>query len=129
MNTAKEWLKANGHIAEIGRGRISNDNHKRLLAAVEQGVKFTDYPKGGKVVKAVTGETVTETYVKPPAPTGEVIAELYFRYDEKDYQAVGKSGKVYGMREACNNCHYSLTGHICDEPSVLGESVEVVRRR
>lgn len=129
MNTAKEWLKANGHIAEVTRGRISNDNHKRLLDAVSNGVKFTDYPKGGKVVKTTTGETTTETYVKAPAPTGEVISELYFRYNEKDWQAVTKSGKIHGMREACNNCHLSLVGHTCDSPSVLGEPVEVVRRR
>jgi len=127
MNKAKDWLKANGHIAEVTRGRISNENHKRLLAAVASGVKFTDYPKGGSVVTAATGET---TYVKPAAATGsEVISQLYYRYDEKRYKAVTKSGTVYGMREACNNCGYSLLGHTCDSPSVLGEKVEVMLRR
>jgi hypothetical protein len=126
MNTAKEWLKANGHIAEVTRGRISNENHKRLLAAVAGGTKFTDYPKGGTVVATPTGET---TYIKPAAPTGETIAQLYYRYDENTHQAVTKSGKIHGMREACNNCGYSLLGHLCDDPSVHGEKVEVVRRR
>ena len=125
MKKAKEWLKENGHIAEVTRGRISNDNHKRLLDAVSKGVKFSDYPKGGTVVSTPTGETA---YVKPAAPTGTEIAELYYRYDEKLYKAVGKSGTIYGMREACNNCGLSLVGHKCDNPSVLGEKVEVMRR-
>ncbi len=126
MNTAKEWLKANGHIAEVTRGRISNENHKRLLAAVAQGVKFSDYPKGGTVVKTGDGQ---EKYVKPEAPTGVEIPELYYRYSLEGYHAKDSSGKVYSMREACQNCGLSLVGHKCDDPIVLGRRVEVMPRR
>jgi hypothetical protein len=126
MNTAKEWLKANGHIAEVTRGRISNDNHKRLLAAVAEGVKFSDYPKGGTVVVTPTGES---TYVKPATVEEVGIPDLYYRYDEHAWKAVAEDGTIYGMREACNNCGYSLVGHKCNSPSVLGKKVEVVPRR
>ena len=134
MNKAKEWLKANGYIAEVTRGRISNDNHKRLLAAVGQGVKFSDYPKGGSVVTAETGET---TYVKPVAVAeSEGIATLRpYRYpDEKNWQAVPKGATIFGitsfgMREVCK-CNNSLVACYCDQPVIHGTvKVEVIPRR
>ena len=40
---AKQWLKDNGHIAEITRGRISHENHMRLQAAYDNGQRFSDW--------------------------------------------------------------------------------------
>jgi hypothetical protein len=134
MNTAKEWLKANGHIAEVTRGRISNENHKRLLAAVAEGVKFSDYPKGGTVVTSPTGES---TYVKPEKPSetdGLAVLRPYRYPDEKNWHAVPKGETIYGissfgMREVCR-CGNSLVACYCDIPVIHSNvRVEVVPRR
>lgn len=133
MNKAKEWLKANGHIAEVTRGRISNDNHKRLLDAVAKGVKFSDYPKGGTVVTAPTGES---TYVKPAKPSetdGIAILRPYRYPDEHNWQAVPTAGTIYGitsfgMREVCK-CGNSLVACYCDQPVIHANVRVEVRRR
>lgn len=134
MKTAKQALFEAGRIKEIGRGRISNDNHIWLLAEVEKGVKFTDYPKKGAKVEvkpATSTSPEAATYVKPAAAqgNGKVVADLHYRYtDEASYYAKPVGATVYGiqkfgMREVCA-CGSSLVACFCDRPVIFG-NVEV----
>lgn len=130
MKTAKQALYDAGRIKQIGRGRISLDNHQWLAEQAEKGVKFSDWPKG-KIVSAPakSGNSPEIRVVRDPAQSTEkIIADLYYRFDEYAWQAVAEDGTIYGMREVCNKCGISLVGHLCDTPSVLGYPVKIVPR-
>lgn len=129
---AKEWLKANGHVKEVTRGRISTANHALLAQAVADGVKLSDYAP--KEVIGTKGETRVKN-VSPIAATGEkVIRELLITYPEDSFKAVQLDGKERGMREVCHTCHVSLVGHVCAEPAIVALDasgdvrVNIVRR-
>ena len=98
-------MKARAYLASIGqpaptRGRLSSANHAILKEAIEAGVELSDYP--------------------PNKVEEDLIPELTFRFSEKFYVAREKeTGRIRSMREACSNCLYSLTSHICDNPSIV----------
>jgi hypothetical protein len=127
----KDALRAVGiDIPANQRGRMSRENVEIVKSLVGEGYSIVGYG-AVKPVPNGTAPVTTPEKVERTATDPNVIAELYIRYDEQDYRAVGKSGTVYSMREVCQTkgCGgYSLVGHFCDSPTVRGENVEVVRR-
>lgn len=129
---AKEYLLDKGRISEIGRGRISNENHAFLAKAAESGIQFSDWPKGKVVVTEATDETPEVVRVKrdPNMTNEKVIHEIVYTYPENLYRAVDtRTGKEVGMREVCNTCRVSLVGHACDRPTILGDIPVAVKPR
>lgn len=128
---AKQWLKDNGHIKEVGRGRISLENHARLKAAHDSGVEFSDWPKGKVTTTVATPDKPAVARVeKVVSESGvKVVSDLVFRYDEREWFAQAADGTKFGMREVCQPCGYSLVGHQCDKPIVLGKPVVIKRAK
>lgn len=131
MMKAKEWLLSKGHIDAITRGRMSLENHARLKAAYDAGERFSDWPKGEvKETASPTGETEVRVVRDPNQTNEKVVSELFYRYgngssdDLNRWHAVTEDGTIYGMKEACS-CGYSLIGHVCDTPTVLGKPVTI----
>lgn len=122
----KDALRAIGeNIPENQRGRMSRERVEMVKALVSQGYSIVGY--GEVTPSTADAAPVIEKVTTDP----NVIVDLYYRYSETDYKAVSKStGEVFGMREACQTkgCGYSLVGHLCDEPTVLGHAVEIVRK-
>jgi hypothetical protein len=118
---AKEALLAAGRIKEIGRGRISLDNHAWLKAEYDKGVRFSDWPKG-EVVETATPDGAAEVrVVRDPAQSNEkVISEFTILYEKDLYVAIGPNKEEYGMAEVCNNCRVSLVQNHCEDPIILG---------
>lgn len=127
MMTPKEALIKDGTIAvKEGRGRLSREAIERCKELVSQGWDI----KGYEVSKPNVKSTASEPVVKKVKATNvkEVVELAPYRYDEAKFKAVTAEGEVFGMREACNNCGYSLCGHICENPSVLGKVVKILPR-
>lgn len=141
MQKAKVALVEAGIIKTAGRGRISADGHSWLQARYEDGVRFSDWPKG-KVVVTKTEQTAT----KPAESTAKVIrtagagtdnsvAELApYRFTEDEFKAVEKDTNIErSLRSACNNCRVSLVVCYCPNPVIVKRdgsgSVEVTIKR
>ena len=60
---------------------------------------------------------LAEAGVKESTP--EECYDVFFRFPESEFMAIEPSGKQRSMREACNTCGYSLTGHICEDPRIV----------
>lgn len=127
MQKAKVALVEAGIIKTAGRGRISADGHAWLKQQHEQGVRFSDWPKGEVVVTKTeaTADTPAKSTVKvirtESTSSEKVIVDIHYTYPEEDFEAhefVDGKKKRVGMREVCNNCRVSLVGHWCDEPVV-----------
>lgn len=127
MQSAKQALLKAGRIDAIKRGRISLDNHAWLKTQYDQGVRFTDWPKGEVTVTKTETEGVSKTEVRvkrdPADSTAKVIYDIGdFRFPEGKFEAYefvdGKKRKV-SLRECCNTCRVSLVNHACDEPTYL----------
>lgn len=144
MQSANEWLLAQGHIQEITRGRRSRENTQHLTDAYNSGTRFRDFEPVES--KNSQGETVTKNAVKATSQI-ENFAQAYIRYpgptgneaNANSVWAVKVDGKTLptpddygGLREVCFNCRLSLVGHTCDNPqlSIDGKivSVDIVRR-
>lgn len=135
MNTRREAPIAAG-LAKPGRGKFSGEANAWLDAQRAAGVKFSD---DGMVVKNTISKPAKDKDAKSapvrPEDTSYIAPEDY-RFPESEYRAVATiDGKRvhYGMREACNNCGYSLLNHPCNDPMVHGrvvviEQVNVGRR-
>jgi hypothetical protein len=130
MATAKEALLSAGRIKEIGRGRISNDNHAWLKQQYDNGVRFTDWPKG-EVISSTGPDEKPVIRVKrdPKLSTEKVVREYTILYDRDAYVAVSTDGKEYGMAEVCNNCRVSLVQNVCENPVILGDVKVSIRAR
>lgn len=128
---AKEYLLANDRIQEIGRGRISNDNHAFLKAAYDKGERFSDWPKGAIVESKDTDDKpVIRVKRDPNIAKGEkVIADYVIFYERDNYKAVTDNGTVYGMAEVCNNCRVSLVQCHCGKPTILGDIAVTIKPR
>lgn len=125
---AKEWLHKNGFIAEIGRGRISGENHARLA---ESGQTFSDWPKGVVMVEEVTDAATGEvedkvTYHRTDGytSTGEIAEIAPYRYNHDTHavyedNADGTKGKRRSLREVCKNDGVSLVQCGCGAPEVV----------
>lgn len=130
MKSAKQALLAAGRIAEVTRGRISNDNHAWLQEQYEAGERFTDWPKGKVVKEDSPGTAPTVRVVRDANQSNvKVVREYTILYDEKAYKAVSNDGKEYGMREVCNTCRVSLVQNSCMSPTILGNIPVTIRPR
>lgn len=118
----KEWLKANGHIETVGRGRLSAAHIALITEAVAKGAKIEGYSVS--TVKA-TDESVT---AKPAVERVKSDANRLLDVPEplrsdKDWTLVRKSdGKpihAVGMRNVCQGCGSSFTYCPCSSPSIL----------
>lgn len=111
----KDWLKANGHISEIKRGRMSREHIELIKAAVATGVKIEGY--GEVTATADKPATVERTAVDPNRLVD--VPDVY--RDERTLMAYrtqdGKQIEI-GMRTVDNNCGSSLTYCRCDSPRV-----------
>jgi hypothetical protein len=134
MQTKREYLVTLG-LAKAGRGKFSNAAKEALVKAEKEGIVFSE-PNPVKPVKVKPAPKATGPVEAPkPAPvksagTG-LVDYLYasdYRYPEAEYKAVEVGGKkVHGMRECCNTCRVSLTNHMCDNPTILGNiAVKIV---
>jgi hypothetical protein len=127
---AKEWLKANGHIAEIGRGRISHENHLRLQRAHDNGQRFSDWPKG--VLMATPVETVATagqvdavvTYHRTDGydASGNIAEIAPYLYNHDTHKAVEADGTVRSLREVCYYDGVSLVQCTCGHPKVVASN-------
>lgn len=113
----KEWLKAHGHITEIGRGRMSAAHIALIKDAVANGTEIEGY---GSVTPKATGapatvERTAVSTVKTIADIGEPTR------DERSIMAYrtvdGKTVEI-GMRTVDNNCGTSLTYCKCESPRI-----------
>lgn len=141
MQKAKVALVEAGIIKQAGRGRISADGHAWLKKQYDNGVRFSDWPKGEVVVtksKATKSKPETETIkVKRTEQSGgeKIVAELApYRFTEEEFMAVEKGTKIErSLRSACNNCRVSLVVCYCAQPRIValdgGGSVEVTIKR
>lgn len=119
----KAWLYKEGHILTNGRGRTPTVSVKdgRTVAAileeaVKSGVKFSDFNLDN-VVRNSEGEAAK--VVRPKSESDGFIEPAPYRYDERDFKAVEKSGRERSMREACSNCGVSLVVCWCEGPRIV----------
>lgn len=127
MKTRREYLADKGLAIAGARGKFSNAAKEELARAEAAGMKFADAvpTKSTGVASKSSGVTKSAPVVSTDSP---YIFPSDFRFPEGEYVAKDKKGNKYSMRECCNNCRVSLTNHMCDTPSVLGNPVEIVRR-
>lgn len=129
MQKAKQALVEAGIIKSAGRGRISADGHAWLKAKHDEGVRFSDWPKGKVEVSTSKSSDPDEPakstvkVIRTESSKGEkVISEIHYTYPEDEFEAfeyVNGKKKSVSMRECCNNCRVSLVGHSCDHPTIL----------
>lgn len=118
---ANEYLLDQGKIKEIKRGRRSAENIAFLVDAVANGVKFSDFTPAETTTPQ--GETVVKNVAKPAGSSNiDNFNEGFVRYPEDENWIVrekGANGKIRSLREACQNCRYSLAGHLCQNPVIV----------
>lgn len=128
---AREYLVSKG-LAKPGRGKFSNDAKAELQRAMSSGMTFDDYKPTGRVVNAPKPRVEVEKTPKQKAEDSVYLPPTDYRFPESEYKAVGRVDgvkHVWGMREVCSNCGYSLTNHGCNAPMVFGGiAVEIVRK-
>lgn len=110
----KEWLKAQGHITEIGRGRLSAENIARIKDAVANGTMIEGYSVSSQPA-AITGKPAEVERVS--TETGMVdVPEPVRMADEWD--AFDDTGKRFaiGIKGLCENCRSSVTYCRCRYP-------------
>ena len=130
---AKEWLKREGHIDEVTRGRISHANHALLQSAYEDGQRFSDWgPEKvavmvNQVTDTETGETserVTAHRVDGYESNGMPVEIAPYRYNHDTHVAYednadGTRGKRRSLREVCATDGVSLVQCTCGNPHVV----------
>ena len=125
MQKAKVALVEAGIIKSAGRGRISATGHAWLKSQYDNGVRFSDWPKGKvEVTKSKdTGESTVKVIRSSQDSSVKVVTELApYRFPEEDFEAyeyVDGKKKPVSLRECCNTCRVSLVAHCCDEPTYL----------
>lgn len=120
---AKQWLKDNGYISEVTRGRISYENHARLAEAYKGGQRFTDWEP--KETTTSTGATVVKNSKPAPNKTNEnIVGEVTILWPENQYVVFERGTKTKrSMREVCMHCGVSLVQCQCD---MLGREPRIV---
>ena len=106
----KEWLYKNGHIATVGRGRMSAD-HKRLI----EDAMISDPSlriEGFAVSKSVDASASAKPSIERISVDPSRIADVPdMRRDENEWSASvnvdGKTSQI-GFRTVCNGCGNSL---------------------
>lgn len=130
MMTPKQALIKDGTVpVKEGRGRLSREATDRC--------KWLVANKGWDIQGYAIQAATKSNSITPSAPVVEktvvnnekVIADFHLTFPENDWTAVDKSGKVWGMRECCNNCRVSLVQCHCDSPTILGDIAVSIKSR
>lgn len=121
----KEWLKANGHIKEVGRGRMSVAHIALINEAVANGVEIEGYSR-----PKATAQSAPKDKPAPKESTGIADVPDALR-DARDFKVVsaetGKEIPMVGPVTVCNGCRSSLTYCPCPAPRVwLDHEREIV---
>lgn len=123
---ARDYLAGKGLAIAGARGKFSNAAKAELDRVMGEGMKFSDWPKPGTAPVPSKSGGPTKAVESPV--DSPYLYPSDFRFPEGEYVAKDAKGKKYSMRECCNKCKVSLTNHMCNEPSVLGNPVTIVRR-
>lgn len=124
----KEWLKQNGHIDTIGRGRLSAAHIALITEAVAKGAKIEGY----SVSSAKASDESADA--KPAVERVKVEANRLLDVpdalrSDADWTLVRKSdGKpihAVGMRNVCEGCGSSFTYCPCPSPAFLDNTGRV----
>lgn len=119
MLTPKEALAKDGTIpVSMGRGRLSREGIERCKWLVAN--KGWDI-KGYSLETSPQKSTEKAVVKKVPQTNEKVIQDYVILYDLKLYKAVAENGKIYTLRECCNNCRVSLVQCHCGSPTILGD--------
>jgi hypothetical protein len=111
----KDALKQAGFPVNMGRGRLSREAIEKCKELAASGVKIDGY----EVTTKVSSESPKVT--KTAVVQGEKVIESFtLSYPLERWQAKGKDGRVWSMKECCNNCRVSLVQCHCGNPSILG---------
>lgn len=112
----KEWLFANGHIKEIGRGRMSRDHIALIEQAVRDGVNIEGYAVS--TVQPKSEEEKSSPKVEKVAVAGNRILDVPDESRSEDLWTAHTSNGEIGMRTVCDTCNSSLTYCRCTTPMV-----------
>lgn len=116
----KEWLFQNGHIKEIGRGRMSAAHKALIMEALE---KNSNLVIEGFSSSKPTAQSPKPAVTREPkvASSGMIDCPEPLR-DARDFVVVlrdtGKPIPMVGPATVCNGCHSSLTYCPCPAPRV-----------
>jgi hypothetical protein len=112
----KEWLKKEGHISEVGRGRLSAAHIALIKEAVSNGVVIEGYSATARPA-VTTGKPAAETVTRDVTSTGVVDVPDMVR-DPRDWDAYDDTGKIFaiGIKGVCENCRSSVTYCRCTYP-------------
>lgn len=115
----KEWLHANGHLKEIGRGRLSKE-HIALVTKAAETTFIEGYSRGDVV--PVTKAKVSVNKPVSDDETGIVeLAPILYPFDQYRVFGYTDGKKVYAStKEACQEHGYSVCGHDCIGGTVNG---------
>lgn len=110
----KEWLKKEGFITEIGRGRLSAENIARIKEAVANGTMIEGYSVSTARPTATTDKPAVE---RTTTDAGMVDVPDMVR-DPRDWDAFDDAGKRFdiGIKGCCENCRNSVTYCRCPFP-------------
>jgi len=130
MLKAKEWLKANGHIAEVTRGRMSHAHHALLQEAYADGVRFSDWGPDRVAVMVTettdatgaTVETVSAHRIDGYDASGNIAEIAPYRYNHDTHKALQADGVERSLREVCYSCSVSLVQCTCGNPHVVARN-------
>lgn len=110
----KEWLMKNGHIKEVGRGRMSAAHKALIESALLADPKLVI--EGFSVSKPSVA-TAKPTVERVSTDTGMVDVPDMVR-DPRDWDAFDDTGKSFaiGIKGCCENCRNSVTYCHCPFP-------------
>jgi len=113
----KEWLKKEGFITEVGRGRLSAENIARIKEAVANGAVIEGYSATARP-SVTTGKPAPETTVTRDVSSTGVVDVPDMVRDPRDWDAYDDNGKPFaiGIKGCCENCRSSVTYCRCPYP-------------
>jgi hypothetical protein len=112
-----------------GRGRLSREAVTKCEELVASGWTITGYVSKPVSTKTSSTVPVAQEVSRVKATNEKIVQEFVIKYDEKMYNAVDKTGKVWSMRNACNLCGVSLVQNHCEHPVIFGDIPVEIRHR
>lgn len=112
----KQWLFDNGHIAVIGKGRLSRESIALVEQAVRDGVNIEGYAVSSVQPKSEVEKTSPK--VEKVAVAGNRILDVPDEARSEDSWSAHTTEGEVGMRTVCNGCRSSLTYCHCTHPRV-----------
>lgn len=99
-----------------GRGRLSREAVALCTSLAADGWSINGYQ-----VESAKSSASQPVVTKVKTATEKVVQEFVILYDERHYSAVDKMGKVWSMRNVCNNCRVSMVQCHCGAPRIFGD--------